>query len=531
MTITIAIDFGTSNTVVGLLNSETNQTQIVKLPEISSLYKLKKSQTDTKRIPVIPSLFFVKSAEELLIGEKVKSLPIEQKQPQRLFKNFKRDLAADFHPPARYLDHQKYDVRLVAELFIKEIWQKIEAKKITVDQAIFTVPVGSFERYLEWYQELGKTLGINQVKFIDESTAAAIGYGIKKTKSIVLVIDFGGGTLDLSLVRILPDHTQPESFLSDTFKAQVIAKSDAYIGGEDIDLWIVENYLREQGWQKEDLRKLTWHNLLELAEKLKIRLSQETMAQETWLDEHTFQAHSFSLTRNKLTEILENQQFLEQLRNCLDEVINLALSKGIQKSQIEQVILVGGTCFIPVVQQLIVAYFGSNRVKFDQPFSAVCRGALTLSKIGKVEDYLRHTYAIRLYEPIEQTYTYYPLFTKGTVYPCQRDEPLILQVANDGQTEVKLNIGELADVQTPEVEYDREGRISSTNLQKQQVYRSFESENEDTCIAHLEIPGLSGEDRLQVDLEVSANRILLVTVKDLLTHKILVNKQAIAQLK
>lgn len=531
MTTTIAIDFGTSNTVVGLLDSDTNKGQILRLPEISSIYKLKISPSSTQHTPIIPSLLFVSNQQELFIGQKVKSSRLGQTNPERLFKNFKRDLAADFQPPPRYLDEEKYDVKLVAELFIKEIWQKIKAQGITPDNAIFTVPVGSFERYLDWYQELANELGINQIKFLDESTAAALSYGIQNPNSLVLVIDFGGGTLDLSLVRILAQNLQEKSSTEDIFKAQVLAKSDAYIGGEDIDQWIVEDYLRQKGWKKEDINAVTWHNLLELAEKLKIRLSQEKKAQESWLDDDTFTAYEMELSRTKLAEILDHQQLLEQLRNSLDEIINLAVNKGIKKNQIEQVILVGGTCFVPAIQQLIMAYFGKQKVQFDQPFSAVCRGALTLSRISQMEDHLRHTYVARLYEPIDQSYIYYPLFSQGTIYPCKREQPLILQVANDGQTEIKLDIGELADVQTTEVQYDEKGRINSSSLQQQQLYRSLENQNPKNYTTNLEIPGLLGEDRLQVDLEISPNRILIVTIKDLLTNQILVKQQAIAQLK
>ncbi len=531
MTTIIAIDFGTSNTVVGLLDSDTNKAKLLRLPEISRIYKLKKTPQLTHQVPVIPSLLFVSNQQQLVIGEKVRSFRLGSSQPQRLFKNFKRDLAADFQPPPRYFNEKKYDVKLVAELFIREIWQKIKDRDIQPEIAIFTVPVGSFEPYLDWYQDLAGELKINQVKFIDESTAAALGYGIKKPNSLVLVIDFGGGTLDLSLIRILPQTLGRESSETETLKAQVLAKSDAYVGGEDIDSWIVEDYLRQQGWTREHLDSITWQSLLELAERLKIRLSQESKVQESWLDEKSFTSYEIELTKTKLAKILENEKLLEQLRNALDEIINLALSKGIKKNEIEQVILVGGTCFVSAVQQLIVAYFGKQKVKFEQPFSAVCTGALALTQIREVEDYLRHTYAIRLYEPLEQTYTYYPLFTKGTNYPCQRKEPLILQVANDGQTEIKLDLGELADVQTAEVEYDQQGRISSSSLQKQQVYHSLENQAQEVCIAHLEIPGQIGVDRLQVNLEVSANRILIVTVKDLLTNQILVEKQAIGQLK
>ena len=193
--------------------------------------------------------------------------------------------------------------------------------------------------------------------------------------------------------------------------------------------------------------------------------------------------------------------------------------------------LVGGSCFIPAIKQLITSYFGRQKVKFDKPFEAVCHGALALSHIRKIEDYLRHSYAIRLWEPSTQSYSYFPLFSKGLYYPCRREEPLLLQVAFTGQREIRLDIGELAEISEAEVTYDQFGRMSSSYLTNNAVYRSLESEHQQVCIAELEPPGEVEVDRIAVDFEVDAQRVLLVTVKDLLTGKVLVDNTAIAKLK
>lgn len=121
-------------------------------------------------------------------------------QPQRCFKAFKRDLAADFVPPPRLLDGISYTAPLVCELFLTEIWQQVK-QQLQPDCVVFTVPVGAFERYQNWFRNLGEKLNIPNVQIVDESTAAALGYAVNRPGAIVLVIDFGGGTLDLSLVR------------------------------------------------------------------------------------------------------------------------------------------------------------------------------------------------------------------------------------------------------------------------------------------------------------------------------------------
>ena len=124
-----------------------------------------------------------------------------QSQPDRFFKAFKRNLAADFQPPPRNIDGDTYTAESVAEHFIKTIWKQLYLQNIQPEKVIFTVPVGAFERYLDWFRDLGENLGGSEVQVIDESTAAALGYAVKRPGSLVLVVDFGGGTLDLSLVR------------------------------------------------------------------------------------------------------------------------------------------------------------------------------------------------------------------------------------------------------------------------------------------------------------------------------------------
>jgi molecular chaperone DnaK (HSP70) len=474
----------------------------------------------------VPTLLFVKEPEQIVVGEPVRSQRLGLSQPHRLFKGFKRDLAADFQPPPRQIGDCSYSAEAVSEVFLQTIWQQLLLAQVQPDQVIFTVPVGAFERYLDWFRNFAERLGASKVQIIDESTAAALGYAVQRPGSVVLVVDFGGGTLDLSVVR-----TVTASSSQNALSAQVIAKSDAYVGGEDIDTWIVEDYLRKLGSSRTDVGEVGWQNLLEIAERLKIRLSRENEAKESWLDEETFTSYDLQLSRDDLEETLENQQLLEQLRGALDEVLRIALTKGIGKGEIEQVLLVGGSCLIPAVQQLIISYFGRGKVQLDKPFDAVAHGALALTQLVEVEDYLRHSYAIRLWEPFAKTYSYFPLFEQGIKYPCQRPEPLTLQVATDGQKEIRLDIGEVAQATQAEVTYDAQGRMTSSQLRKQEDYRSLESHHQQVCVAHLDPPGEVGVDRISVQFEVDGQRTLLATVKDLLTGRVLVERGAIALLE
>ncbi|MEG4501257.1 Hsp70 family protein [Microcoleus sp. F10-C6] len=563
---TVAIDFGTSNTVVCILNPDTKTPETLRLGEMSRIFKTKNLSGDIREISVVPTLVFVKNAGELVLGEKVRSQRLGQSQPDRFFKAFKRNLAADFQPPPRNLDGETYRSESVAEQFIKTIWKQLYIQNIHPDKVIFTVPVGAFERYLDWFRDLGESLGVAEVQVIDESTAAALGYAVQRPGSLVLVVDFGGGTLDLSLVRTaltppLPPLTKggrnlasplsqgernlaPPQSLGERnlappltkgglggVRAEVLAKSDAYVGGEDIDIWIVEDYLRQIGSSRAEVGPVGWQNLLEIAEKLKIQLSQVNEAKESWFDDENFMSYDLQLNRDKLEEILESRQLLEQLRESLDEVLTIALGKGIGKADIEQVLLVGGTSLIPAISNLVVSYFGRQKVQRDKPFEAVAHGALALTQLASVDDYLRHSYAIRLWEPYAKAYAYSPIFSKEMKYPCQSSEELTLQVAIEGQREIRLDIGEVAEVSQAEVIFNKKGQMTSSLLNKQADFRSLESHHQQVCVAHLNPPGVLGIDRVSVSFEVDERRVLLATVRDLVTGKVLVEKGAIAKLQ
>ena len=525
----IAIDFGTSNTVVSLLEPDTQTPKTLRFPGLSRVFKLTKSG-DVQEIPVVPTLVFVKDSEHLMLGEQVRSQRLGLAQPERLFKAFKRDLVAAFQPPARQIDGQTYSAESVSEHFLQVIWQQLEQQHIQPTQVVFTVPIGAFESYLGWFREVATRLSLPSVQLLDEATAAALGYAVQQPSSLVLVIDFGGGTLDLSLVRTIATAPEPLSDDAPTQRAEVLAKSDAYMGGEDIDHWIVEDYLRQIGSSREAVGAIGWQNLIEIAERLKIRLSSAEAAKESWLDEETFMSHDMALDRDRFELILESHQLLEQLRQALDEVLMVAIGKGISKADIEHVLLVGGSCLIPAVQQLVLSYFGRQRVRLDKPFEAIAHGALAISQFASVDDYLRHSYAIRLWEPYAGTYTYFPLFKQGSRYPCQRAEPLTLQVATDGQSEIRLDIGEVATIAQAEMTYDAQGRMTSAPLRQRETYRSLEHQQEAVCVARLNPPGQAGVDRITVQFEVTDQRVLTATVRDLLTNALLVEGSAIAKL-
>jgi molecular chaperone DnaK (HSP70) len=524
---TVAIDFGTTNTVISYLEPAAKKPISVRLDPIARVFQQKLRDGKTVEIPVIPSLVYIHQPEQWSLGQivRAKSLGLQASQKDRLFKAFKRELVADFQSPPRLIDGIAYTPEMICEGFLQQLWGQLRQQNIHPTQAIFTVPVEAFERYLDWFRDLAPKLGLESLQIIDESTAAALGYTIQRPGSLVLVIDFGGGTLDISLVRISTIDGR-----NSALKAEAIAKSGAYVGGEDVDQWIMEHYLRSQGMGLDRLNNTAKQALLDIAEKVKTRLSSQETAKESWFDEDTFTSYEIKLSRQELEGILEERQFQEQLRGCLDEVLTFALSRGIDKSQMERVLLTGGTSMMPAVRQLVVSYFGKAKVAYYKPFEAVCHGALCLGQVSRVDDYLRHSYVIRLWQPSTQSYIYHPLFEAGTKYPCQNPDPLVLQTANANQPAIRLNVGELAKLSQSEVIYDEQGRLVNSELHSQQSFRSLNAHH-DLVTFTLDPPGQMSGDRLTVLFEVNDKRELLATVQDLLTGRQLAHKTPISKLE
>jgi len=507
----IAIDFGTSNTVICRWDPVTGEATTWTAPGISREFT-----QGSQRVGVVPSLVFVESPTSLVIGDPVRSQRLAHRDPERYFQGFKRDLLTPYAPPARNLDGQTYDAAEVAYQFLRGLIQSLQATGIPMTQVILTVPVGAPEHYQQWLTRTAQTLNLGGVQMLDEATAAALSYALAQPGSLVLVLDFGGGTLDLSLVR-LPAAGE---------SVEVIARTDAYVGGLDIDVWIVEEHLRRWGIRREDLNPLAWQMLLELAERLKIQLTHLSDVRDTWFVDQSFMAYEVSMTQSQLTEILEANGFLEQIRQSLDEVIQAATYQGIRRSAIDQVILVGGTSQLQAVQTLVKSQFRTGTVQADHPFTAVAQGALLLSRQIQIQATLHHSYALRLWDPDRSTPHYIPLFDQGTPYPCDWVAPLILQVANPGQREVRLVVGTVASTSQSEVIYDDQGRMSSRRVIRPQEFRPLSS----PPVFYLDPPGDPGLDRLQVHFALDAQRTLRVTITDLLSQDLLVNQDIVGYL-
>ena len=274
----IAIDFGSSNTVIARWNIATNQ------PETLNFDSLNRPAPLTA---LVPSLVYVKNAQEAIveIGQHVIDVGKDRPQP-RLFNQIKRRLVTNIgYIPS--LDGVKITPEWVGSQFLRELLNTLRSQQNFPSQIILTAPVQAYEKYLRWLEECSAeifkpnlpTIETPQIRILDEPTAAALGYEAIAPSALVLVIDFGGGTLDLSLVRLPKsenvvkwgDQIGVNRSEWTEHQAEAIVKTGYSIGGEDIDQWLVQDYLES----REDITDSTGNNstiLKFLMEKIKLQL-------------------------------------------------------------------------------------------------------------------------------------------------------------------------------------------------------------------------------------------------------------------
>lgn len=528
---TIAIDFGTSNTVVCRWNPVTQQPETLKLPGLSWI--------SSQNPPLIPSLAYIQQATppQILLGQQVRDQGYDISSDPRFFRNFKRGIGADIQGFLPEIDGKTITFEQVGQWFLTNIVTAVREVPLPVDSLILTVPVDSFEAYRNWLGQVCQSLEVEQVRMLDEPTAAALGYGLAD-QDILLVVDFGGGTLDLSLVRL--DATVRKAPLGFILKwgqksftdssgqapktARVLAKAGQNLGGSDIDNWLVDYFSQTQGLEKTALTT-------RLAERLKIQLSLQQKATEVYFNDETFDSYELELTRDGFEEILTQHQFFESLDNAMNQVLQQGRRQGIEVSDINAVLLVGGTVQIPAVQTWVQKYFSLEKIRSEKPFEAVAHGALQLSQGTDIQDFLYHSYGVRYWNRRDNCHSWHPIIKSGQPYPMNAPVELVLGASVESQPSLELILGELgADTGGTEVYFDGDRLITRNLAQGQAAVQPLNDTAEGRTIAQLTPPGNPGSDRIKVLFRVDQERFLRITVEDLLTDQTLLDNQVVVQL-
>lgn len=531
----IAIDFGTSNTVIARWNWATQQAETVNIAGLSIQQSLNP--------PLIPSLVYVENAslgeEKILVGQAVRDKGLDLTTDARFFRSFKRGIGADIQGFLPELDGRLMTFEQVGKWFLTEVIEQLAPMQGGLDSLVLTVPVDSFEAYRYWLGSVCQALPVEQVRMLDEPTAAALGYGLTD-KDILLVVDFGGGTLDLSLVRLdksVQATSKPVGFLlkwgnkslaEDSKQkmktARVLAKTGQNLGGTDIDNWLVDYFAKNQGLAVSPLT-------LRLAEKVKIQLSTQTSASEVYFDDEAFESYELSLNRDKFDEILKEHLFFERLDDSMNSLLQQARRQGVEVSDISAVLLVGGTVQLPAVQKWVRQYFDEAKIRLERPFEAIARGALQLTQGIEIKDFLYHSYGVRYWDKRNNRHSWHPIIREGQPYPMNQPVELTLGASLENQPSIELILGELgAETGGTEVYFDGDRLITRRLNEGATSVKPLNDNDTARTIAKLTPPGFPGSDRIKIFFQVDDKRFLRITVEDLLTNEILMSNQLVAQL-
>ncbi|MDI6886005.1 MAG: molecular chaperone DnaK [archaeon] len=468
---TIGIDVGTSNSAASALIG--GKATIIPSAEGTSL--------GGKAFPSYVA--FTKDGQRL-VGEPAKRQAVSN--PEGTITAIKRKMGTDYKVKVH---GREYTPQQITAFILQKIKTDAEAfLGDKVDKAVLTVPAYFNDNQRTATKDAGTIAGMEVVRIINEPTAAALAYGIDKTEKDqkILVYDFGGGTLDVTIME----------FSEGVFEV-ISTSGDTQLGGTDMDTAIV-NYVAGE-FKKEsgiDVRndKMALQRLREAGEKAKIELSNvlETDINLPFITaDATGPKHLvMKLTRAKLEELV--RPIVDKCKGSIDQALKDA---KLTPKDITKIIFVGGPTRMPIVQKFVEDYVGRKGERGVDPMECVAMGAAIQAGVltGEVKDVvLLDVTPLSLgIETLGGIFT--KLIERNTTIPTRKGE--IFSTATDSQTSVEINV-----------------------LQGE---REFARDNVSLGRFHLMgiPPAPRGVPQIEVTFDIDSNGILNVTAKDLGTGK------------
>ena len=394
------------------------------------------------------------------------------------------------YPKVQIAD-RKYTPQEISAMILQKMKKTAEdflGQEVT--DAVITVPAYFSDSQRQATKEAGTIAGLNVRRIVNEPTAAALAYGVDKANKDmnIAVFDLGGGTFDISILN----------FGGGVFEV-LSTNGDTHLGGDDFDQviidWLVKGFKDENGIDL-STDPMAMQRLKEAAEKAKIELSSSTTT-EINLPYITAVGGTPKHLVKTLTRAQFEQLAHELIQACLIPCQNAMRDAKLDKSQIDEVILVGGSSRIPAVQQLVKNYFGKEPSKGVNPDEVVAMGAAiqgaVLNKEAGVGDIvlLDVTPLTLGIETMGGVMT--KLIDANTTIPCKKSE--VFSTAADNQTEVTIHV-----LQGERPMAAQNKSIGQFNL---------------TGIA----PARRGVPQIEVTFDIDANGILNVSAKDKATGK------------
>ncbi|MCL4408576.1 MAG: molecular chaperone DnaK [Thermotogae bacterium] len=376
-----------------------------------------------------PSVVAFTKTGEVLVGEPAKRQAILN--AERTVRSIKRQMGTNNKIK---IDNKDYTPQEISAFILRKMKNDAEAVlggKIT--KAVITVPAYFEDAQRQATKDAGRIAGLEVMRIINEPTAAALGYGIDKSKDeMIIVCDLGGGTFDVSLLEIGGGVIEVKA-----------TSGNNHLGGDDFDQrimdWLIDNFKKETGV---DLSgdKQAMQRLKDASERAKIELTTK-METEINLPYITADANGpkhlqVSLTRAKLESLIRD--IVEKMREPIETVLN---DSKIAVEDIGEILLVGGPTRMPIVQDFLKNIFHKEPSKAVNPDEAVAIGAAVEASIlageTKREVVLVDVTPLSLGVEVKGGLMH-RIIPRNTTVPTKKSE--VFTTAEDGQTEVEINV-------------------------------------------------------------------------------------------